>query len=515
MKKYNFALILLPTIAIAGALPFSAGAQTTNQHKPYNVLFIASDDLNSDINTFGNPNVHTPNLDRLAKMGVVFTHAYNQSPLCGPSRASIMTGYRPDKTKVHDLYAHFRDALPNAVTLPQMFKNNGYYTCRLGKIFHAGVPSDIGKPGLDDPQSWTEAFNPLGKDKTDEHKIKILSKDMPYLGGALAYMATDGSDDELTDGISANMAIKLIRERYGKSDMKIPAVFGVQKDQPFFMAVGFYRPHCPFVAPQKYFDMYPLKDIKLPEYRTDDWDSKPEAAKNNGKLFWGLNSDESKEIVRAYYASISFMDAQVGKLLDGLEELGLMDNTIIVFWSDQGYMLTHHGLWEKQNLFEHTATQPLLIYAPGMSKGTPCNKIVETIDIYPTLAELSGLTPPDDLDGKSLVPLLKNPSMEWNYPAFTQQARTINPKAGEGQYKYTFNPMVVGPDGKPSPFTTIFGRSVRVERYRYTEWDGGNAGKELYDYENDPNEFTNLANDPKYQKLIDELSIKLHSNYKD
>lgn len=514
MKKYNKAFLLLPTIAIAGSLPLSVCAQPTNQHKPYNVLFIASDDLNSDLNTFGDPNVHTPNLDRLAKMGVVFTHAYNQSPLCGPSRASIMTGYRPDKTKVHDLNAHFRDAIPNAVTIPQMFKNNGYFTCRIGKIFHAGVPSDIGKPGADDPASWTEAYNPLGKDKTDEHKIKILSKDMPYLGGALAYMATEGSDDELTDGISANMAIKLIRERYGKSDMKIPPVFGARKDQPFFMAVGFYRPHCPFVAPQKYFDMYPLKDIKLPEYRTDDWDNKPEAAKSNGKLYWGLNTDESKEIVRAYYASISFMDAQVGKLLDGLEELGLMDNTIIIFWSDQGYMLTHHGQWEKQTLFEHTATQPLLIYAPGMTKNTSCNKIVETIDIYPTLAELSGLTPPNDLDGRSLVPLLKNPSMEWNYPAFTQQARTINPKAVEGQYKYTFNPMVAGPDGKPAPFTTIFGRSVRVERYRYTEWDGGKSGKELYDYQTDPNEFVNLANDPKYQGLIDELSLKLHSNFK-
>lgn len=511
MKKSNKAFLLLPTIVIAGSLPLSVSAQPTNQHKQYNVLFIASDDLNSDLNTFGDPNVHTPNLDRLAKMGVVFTHAYNQSPLCGPSRASIMTGYRPDKTKVHDLNAHFRDAIPNAVTIPQMFKNNGYFTCRIGKIFHAGVPSDIGKPGADDPASWTEAYNPLGKDKTDEHKIKILSKDMPNLGGALAYMATEGSDDELTDGISANMALKIIRDRNGKSN---PVGFGQQKDQPFFMAVGFYRPHCPFVAPQKYFDMYPLKDIKLPDYRADDWDNKPEAAKSSGKLYWGLNMEESKEIVRAYYASISFIDAQVGKLIDGLEEMGLLENTIVVFWSDQGYMLTHHGQWEKQTLFEHTATQPLLIYAPGMTKNTSCNKIVETIDIYPTLAELSGLTPPNDLDGRSLVPLLKNPSMEWNYPAFTQQARTINPKAVEGQYKYTFNPMVAGPDGKPAPFTTIFGRSVRVERYRYTEWDGGKSGKELYDYQTDPNEFVNLANDPKYQGLIDELSLKLHSNFK-
>jgi uncharacterized sulfatase len=497
----------MPAILATGILPLSSSAQGLAEKKPMNVLFIASDDLNSDMNTFGDQYVKTPNLDRLAKMGVVFTRAYNQSPLCGPSRASIMTGYRPDKTQVHDLQAHFRDALPNAVTIPQMFKNNGYYTCRIGKIFHAGVPSDIGKPGSDDPASWTEAFNPLGKDKTDEHKITIVSKDMTNLGGALAYMATEGSDDELTDGISANMALKIIRDRKGKNSSLPPKV----KEQPFFMAVGFYRPHCPFVAPKKYFDMYPLNTIKLPENPKNDWDNKPEAAKSAGKLFWGLTEQESKEVIRSYYASISFMDAQVGKLIDGLQEMGLLENTIVVFWSDQGYMLTHHGQWEKQTLFEHTATQPLLIYAPGKTSGANCNRIVETIDIYPTLAELSGLTPPSDLDGKSLVPLLKNPEMEWNYPAYTQQARTINPNVPPGEYKYTFNPILKTPDGKPAPFTTIFGRSVRVERYRYTEWDGGTAGKELYDYQTDPNEFVNLANDPKFKQLQQELADKLHA----
>lgn len=497
----------MPAVLVSGIMPLTTKAQAPKTTKPLNVLFIASDDLNSDMNTFGDRYVKTPNLDRLAKKGVIFSRAYNQSPLCGPSRASIMTGYRPDKTQVHDLQANFRDVLPNAVTIPQLFKNNGYYTCRIGKIFHAGVPSDIGKPGHDDPASWTESFNPIGKDKTDEHKITIVSKDMTNLGGALAYMATDGSDDELTDGISANMALKIIRDRKGKNSSLPPKV----KEQPFFIAVGFYRPHCPFVAPKKYFDMYPLNTIKLPENQKNDWENKPEAAKSFGKLFWGLNEQESKEVIQSYYASISFMDAQVGKLMDGLEELGLLDNTIVVFWSDQGYMLTHHGQWEKQTLFEHTATQPLLIYAPGVTKGENCKKIVENIDIYPTLAELSGLTPPADLDGKSLVPLLKNPEMEWNFPAYTQQARTINPNVPAGQYPYTFNPILKTPDGKPALFTTIFGRSVRVERYRYTEWDEGKAGKELYDYETDPEEFVNHANDPKYAKIKDELAAKLHA----
>ncbi len=504
-------MIAMPFLALTGTLPVTANAQTTGEPTPYNVLFIASDDLNSDLHALGDPDVYTPNLDRLAEMGVAFTHAYNQSPLCAPSRASIMTGYRPDKTTVQDLFGLFRNAIPDAVTIPQMFENNGYYTCRIGKIFHAGVPGDIGRAGRDDPASWMQTYNPIGKDKTDEHKIKNLSKDIPSLGAALAYMATEGSDDELTDAISANMAMKIIR------DMQTPGGYFRPGDQPFFMAVGFYRPHCPYVAPQKYFDMYPLEDIQMPEFHEKEWEDKPDAAKSFPTFFWGLNEEESKEIVRAYYASITFMDAQLGTLLDGLEELGLMDRTIIVFWSDHGYMLGHHGQWQKQTLFEHTAVQPLLIYAPGYSQGIPCDKIVEMIDIYPTLAELTGFTPPDDLDGRSLVPLLKNPETDWDYPAFTQQARTLIVNPGQlqwYQWKYSFNPMMTGRDGQPVENETIFGRSVRVERYRYTEWDEGREGVELYDYETDPNEFNNLAHDPGYRDLVEELEEILHSSYK-
>ncbi len=513
MKISRLPHLRLSVLALTGTFAVHAGAQTSSEPKRMNVLFISSDDLNSDMQVMGNPKVPTPNLDRLARMGVTFTHAYNQSPLCGPSRASIMTGYRPDREMVHDLFGDFRNTIPDAVTIPQLFKNNGYYACRLGKIFHAGVPSDIGKPGHDDPQSWTDTYNPLGKDKTDEHKITILSKGMTSLGAALAYMATEGSDDELTDGISANMAVKILRDRYGKR-AGAPAEVGAAKPQtkPFFMAVGFYRPHCPYVAPKKYFDMFPTEKIVLPPFPTDDWKNKPEAAANFMPFLWGLNQEEQKKVIQAYYASVAFMDAQVGKLLDGLTELGLLDNTIIVFWSDQGYMLGEHGLYQKQNLFEKTAVQPLIIAAPGFSKGSPSARIVEMIDIYPTLAELAGLTPPADLDGRSLVPLLKNPAADWNYPAFTQQARTINPRAAEGQYPYMFNPMTIGMDGKtPSQFTTIFGRSVRVERYRYTEWDEGRKGVELYDYQTDPNEFNNLATDPKYKSLVNELAQVLHS----
>ena len=505
MERTKMKILALQSMVLVG-LPYHVEAQQGNVDKPLNVLFIAVDDLSCDMNTFGNKDVKTPNLDCLAQKGMAFSHAYNQAPISGPSRASIMTGYRPCKTQVHDLFTHFRTALPNAVTIPQMFKNNGYFTCRVGKIYHARVPGDIGRPGADDPASWTETYNPIGKDKTDEHKVTIVSKDTVSLGAALAYMSTEGSDDELTDGISANMALKILRERYGDGNSFISK----GKEQPFFMAVGFYRPHCPYVAPQKYFDMYPLDSIKLPKYSANDWDNKPNAAKTSEKLFWGLNEQESKKIIQAYYACVSFIDAQVGKLIDGLEEMGLLSNTIIVFWSDHGYMLTHHGQWHKQTLFEHNAKQPLLIYVPGITKGKGCEKIVEMIDLYPTLAELSGLTPPADLDGKSLVPLLKKPEMEWNYPAFTQQARTIfNPNA---QYPYWTYPILRRPDGRETdPSKTIFGCSIRIERYRYTEWDEGKQGEELYDYETDPDEFINRANDPEYQKIKKELISKLHS----
>ena len=508
---------LLMVTALAGSA-VSSFAQK-NPREPYNILFIASDDLNSDLHAYGDDQVKTPNIDRLAKMGVAFTHAYNQSPLSGPSRASLLTGYRPDRINVHDLNGRFRNTIPDAVTIPQMFKNNGYYTCRIGKIFHAGVPREIGKPGADDPASWTETFNPIGKDKTDEHKIKILSpvKDVRMLGAALAYMATEGSEDELTDAISANMAVKILRERYSKpgadEEPTLRKIKEQERNQPFFMAVGFYRPHCPYVAPQQYFDLYP-EDVELPPFLEDEWDTKPYAALNSLPLFAGLNVEERKEIVRAYYASISFMDAQVGKLLDGLEELNLLDNTIIVFWSDHGYMLGHHGLWQKQNLFEHTCSQPLIVYAPDHSQGVACDRLVEMIDIYPTLAELTGLKAPADLDGKSLVPLLKSPERKWKYPAFTQQARTINPNAKEGDFRYLFNPVVADKNGHPvTGIKTFFGRSVRVERYRYTEWDEGREGVELYDYQTDPNEFNNLAADPAYKELIEELSLILHSSY--
>lgn len=459
-------------LAFAAGCGTVAAQQGNGAAKKYNVLFIASDDLNNDMHCYGDPQVKTPNIDRIARQGVRFDKAYNQFPLSGPSRASLMTGYRPDRTGVYNLTVNFRENLPSAVTIAQLFKQNGYFSGRVGKIFHYGVPGQIGTNGMDDAQSWTQCFNPIGIDKTEEHKVTNYTPDRG-LGSSMSFRATEGTDNEHTDAMVANTAVMMMRQH---------------KDEPFFLAVGFFRPHCPYIAPKKYFDMYPPDKLQLPEEREDDWVNKPKAAMFTNPLHWGLSEKKRREVLQAYYASISFMDAQVGKLLDALEELGLKDNTIIVFWSDHGYHVGQHGQWMKQSLYEHVARTPLLMSVPGITGGTPCPRVVEFIDIYPTLAEVCNLAAPRDLDGRSLVPLLRDPGMKWDYPAFTQVLRNQSGKR-------------------------IDGRSIRNERYRYMEWNKGEEGLELYDYETDPLEFNNLANDKKYKEIIDKLSRQLRASY--
>jgi uncharacterized sulfatase len=471
-------LLLMIVIIFKLSVSTVWAADSTFKKKKYNVLFIASDDLNNDMHCYGNPFVKTPNLDRLAARAVRFDRAYNQYPLCSPSRASMLTGLRPDMTKVADLETDFRDNLPDVVTLPQLFKNNGYYSGRVGKIYHYGVPNDIGTNGLDDSLSWNERRNPKGRDKAEEKLVINLTPNRP-LGSSLSYLAADGTDEEQTDGMVASNAIEMMEKN---------------KDNSFFLAVGFFRPHCPYVAPKKYFDMYPLDQVRLPEERADDWDNKPEAAKWTNPLHWGLDESKRREALRAYYASITFMDAQVGRLLDALDRLKLTENTIIVFWSDHGYNVGQHGQWMKQSLFEHSARTPLIVAVPGMTKGKPSGRTVELLDVYPTLAELCGLKAPDDLQGKSLLPLLQKPDASWSKPAYTQVQRAPN----------KFQPNI----------KKAFARSVRTERWRYTEWNEGKEGVELYDYQTDPNEFNNLANDPRYAAKVKELSAVLRKSYK-
>ena len=436
-----------------------------------NVLFIAVDDMNNDLACYGHPQVKSPQIDRLAARGVRFDRAYCQFPLCSPSRVSIMTGMRPDTTRIFELQTNFRTStLPNVVTLPQLFTKNGYFSARVGKIYHYGNPGQIGTPGLDDPQSWQEAINPRGRDKDEEDRL-VNYTPKRGLGSALCFLAAEGTDEEQTDGKVAAEAIRLMEEH---------------KDQPFFIAAGFYRPHCPYIAPKRYFEQYPLASITLPQDPSQHLTHIPKAAlaSTNPWPYFGATEDQAREAKQAYYATISFVDTQVGRLLDALDRLKLADKTIVVFWSDHGYHQGEHGLWMKQSLFEESARVPLIIAAPGTARNKASKGTVELVDVYPTLADLAGLTPPADLEGTSLRPLLENPQAEWSEPAYTQVWRGSFP-----------------------------GHSVRTQRWRYTEWDNGRQGTQLYDHQNDPRELNNLASDPPHASVVTQLKALVQKNW--
>ena len=427
-----------------------------------NVLFIAADDLSCALGCYGDPIAKTPHLDRLAATGTCFLNAYNQLPLCNPTRASVMTGLRPDTIKVYDLDRHFRDEVPGAVTLSQQFMKHGWWAGRVGKIYHYNVPASIGTDGFDDPPSWQNTINPIGRDKTDEHLV-FNAEPHRKISAALSWLAAEGKDEEQTDGMIATEAIKLMEEKKG---------------EPFFVAAGFFRPHTPFVAPKKYFDMYPLETLRLPYAPKNDREDVPTAAfaHNCPIPHYGLDEVTCLKAMQAYYACVSFIDAQVGRMLDALDRLELTDNTIVVFWSDHGYHLgEHNGIWQKRTLFEQGAKAPLIIRNPKAGgKGQPCRRIVEFVDIYPTLTELAGLPTPKQVEGRSLKKLLDNPLTEWNGTAITQVLRPAD-------------------DRLKAP---VMGRSIRTERWRYSDWGEGKYGEELYDHFADPMEFNNLALNP-------------------
>ena len=427
-----------------------------------NVLFIAADDLSCALGCYGDPIAKTPHLDQLAASGVCFLNAYNQLPLCNPTRASVMTGLRPDTIKVYDLDRHFRDEVPDAVTLSQQFMKHGWWAGRVGKIYHYNVPASIGTNGFDDPPSWQKTVNPKGRDKTDESLI-FNAEPHRKISAALSWLAAEGRDEEQTDGMVATEAIKLMEEK---------------REEPFFLAAGFFRPHTPYVAPKKYFDMYPLEDLRLPYAPSNDRDDIPTAAfaHNCPVPHYGLDEPTCLQAMQAYYACVSFVDAQVGRMLDALDRLQLSDRTIVVFWSDHGYHLGEHdGIWQKRTLFEQGARAPLIIRNPSSKgNGQPCRRIVEFIDIYPTLTELVGIPTPQAVEGHSLVALLDDPLTRWDRFAITQVLRPADHRLD----------------------TAVMGRSIRTERWRYSDWAEGKKGLELYDHFADPMEFENLALNP-------------------
>jgi arylsulfatase A-like enzyme len=440
--------------AMPGFCPLQAVEKTAAAGRP-NVLFIAVDDLNTRLGCYGHSQVKTPNIDRLAARGVRFERAYCQFPLCNPSRSSLLTGRYPTTTKVVDNTRYFRDTLPDAVTLPQHFRASGYVTARTGKIYHGGI---------DDQKSWDEGGEPRrpAQPRTPQEQAERQKR-------ADRWVAVEGDGEDQPDHRTASRAIELLEKH---------------RDKPFFLAVGFVKPHVPLIAPKKYFDLYDPAKIALPA----DFAARPtvstgvpaEALTRNGDLF--INRDASREqaqqAIAAYHASTSFTDAQVGRVLDALDRLKLRDNTIIVFFGDHGWHLGEKGKWSKHgSLYEVGTHVPLVILAPrAAGNGKTCPRTVELVDLYPTLVELAGLPAVSGLEGQSLAPLLKDPQAAWDHPALTVSTR--------GQ---------------------TIARSVRTERFRYTEWDSEGKQAELYDHTADPGEQRNLANDLKHVQTVAEM----------
>lgn len=490
-----FLFLLIPVIFVTGTPGWAAAredglsSETHGQglERPdssagtgMNVLFVVVDDLNNDLGCYGHNLVLSPHIDSLSDRGLRFDQAYCQYPVCNPSRSSFMTGLYPEQTDVLSNGGNFRNRLPDTPTLAQHFKYNGYFTARVGKVFHYGVPGQIGTSGKDDPQSWNETVNPIGIDKRVEPDIHSLQPGQ--FGGTLSWLQVDSTDLEHTDGQGASACIRLLEEHHPDRTGK-----------PFFLAMGFYRPHTPFVAPTHYFEKYPQNRIHPVMEKAGDRDDIPPAALHDRPGQRELTLAQRREIIQAYYACITFMDAQVGRLLAALDRLKLRDRTIIVFFSDHGYHLGAHGLWQKSDLFEGSARVPLIIVDPRR-KGHPAgtSSLAELVDLYPTLVELCGLPKPAHLEGKSLTPILDNPAA-----SVRDSALTLTVSRGRRMHRDQL------------PDRRILGHSIRTQRYRYTEWGGGEFGTELYDYAEDPAEYTNLARQPGHENLLRQLSRML------
>lgn len=443
-----------------------------------NVLFIAADDLRTNLACFGDPVAKTPNLDQLAQRGRVFERAYCQQALCNPSRASLLTGRRPDSLRVWNLPTHFRETLPDVVTLPQHFKQHGYFTQNVGKIFHNWRTKIQG-----DPVSWSVPAELHFASHATDVAVIDGGTPPPNLATAKGTESRDVPDEAYFDGRVAARAIDALREVS-------------RRPEPFFLAVGFWKPHTPFNPPKRYWDLYRRDEIPPVRNPEGPKDAPLLALKGATELSAGTK-EAIAELRHGYYAATSYLDAQVGKVLAELDRLRLADNTVIVFWSDHGFHLGEHGLWGKTSNYELDAQVPLIIAAPGMPRpGAPTRALVELIDLYPTLLDWCDLPKVEGLEGVSLRPVLENPAARVKAGAFTQTPRPPNIQGGQSD---------------------AMGYSVREERYRYTEWrwwqNGTLLAAELYDHERDVYETLNLADLPHLAEVRRRLAAQLQVQF--
>lgn len=482
MSKRPHSSLLCLAAALWAITPFSQAARP-------NVLFIAVDDLRPELACYGETWIKSPHIDRLASRGMIFERAYCQQAICMASRASLMSGYRPDVGKIHDNGPLF-EAVPDALTLNQHFLDNGYETLCMGKIYHHA--SDY-KPGWSKP-AFKPAGDWVGRGYLDEDSARIATEydrshpNEKRQGMGPAYEAPDVADDAYPDGLIAAHAVAELQRL-----AKLPP--GERK--PFFMAVGFMKPHLPFNAPKKYWDLYDPARIELAEHR-----SVPKGAPRPALTGWNelrgyhgmpksgpMPDEEARRLIHGYAACVSYTDAMIGRVLGELKRLGMEDNTVVVLWGDHGWKLGDLGMWCKHTNYELDTRVPLIVSAPGMkAPGGRTRALTEFVDIYPTLCELAGLELPGHLQGTSFKPLLDDPGKSWKRAAFS-----------------------MFPRGK------VLGWSMRTDRHRYTEWRDSKTGKvrerELYDHSQDPHELNNLAPDKEMADLIQQLSAQLTAGH--
>lgn len=497
--------VMILLLAVMGCSA-EARAQQPIAGRP-NVLFISIDDLRPELGAYGADHIHSPNIDSLAAEGVLFERAYAQQSVCSPSRISLMTGLRPDSSRVHDNSTHHRRARPEVVTLPQHFIQNGYHAVDLGKIYHGhmGQWNDVlswSEPWWYPPQNFTENLRGYLADENLAILEERRDQQQWVMFNANATEGQDVADEAYPDGQTAQKALDVMAR------LKDSTAAGT----PFFLAVGFEKPHLPFVAPKKYWDLYDRSQIEVPSM------APPENAPDLAMMNWGelrsyadiptegdLSEAQARELIHGYYACVSYVDALVGKVIGGLKELGLYENTIIVLWGDHGWKLGDYGDWAKLTNFELDTRVPLIVSAPGHRGGRRTGALTELVDVYPSLAELAGLPRPDHLQGDSFAPLLGDPDRPWKEAVFSQFPR--GPLEGEGEGNWENE--------------AYMGYSMRTDRYRYNEWyqmggahqhqRGERVARELYDHA-EAGETVNVIDAPVYQSVADSLEAAFGRN---